>query len=139
MKQTLARTITILYKDFVAYTSAKLQELGLNYGSLPFILYVGKHPECTPSELREVLHMDWGYSQRSIVRLAEEGFMVREKHGRSYQLHLTEQGIKAFEVSHQVFEDWDDLRMEKLSDEEQQLIMSLLGKVKVQGRGQIHV
>ena len=52
---TLSYYTTELYKEFAAYTTEKLHELGLNFGQMYFIIYVGKHPECTPSELTSAL------------------------------------------------------------------------------------
>ena len=89
---TVSSRILTLHKAFAAYTSQRLQELGLNFGQMYFILYVGKHPDCTPSELTKELHLDWGHSQRSLVKLVEDGFLTREKLGRSYRLRLTSQG-----------------------------------------------
>ena len=48
---TVSSRILTLHRAFAAYTSQRLQELGLNFGQMYFILYVGKHPDCTPSEL----------------------------------------------------------------------------------------
>ena len=42
---TLSYYTTELYKEFAAYTTEKLHELGLNFGQMYFIIYVGKHPE----------------------------------------------------------------------------------------------
>ena len=64
---TVSSRILTLHRAFAAYTSQRLQELGLNFGQMYFILYVGKHPDCTPSELTKELHLDWGHSQRSLV------------------------------------------------------------------------
>ena len=89
---TVSSRILTLHRAFAAYTSQRLQELGLNFGQMYFILYVGKHPDCTPSELTKELHLDWGHSQRSLVKLVEDGFLTREKLGRSYRLRLTSQG-----------------------------------------------
>ena len=104
---TVSSRILTLHRAFAAYTSQRLQELGLNFGQMYFILYVGKHPDCTPSELTKELHLDWGHSQRSLVKLVEDGFLTREKPGRSYRLRLTSQGEQAFMVCHRVFADWD--------------------------------
>ena len=104
---TVSSRILTLHRAFAAYTSQRLQELGLNFGQMYFILYVGKHPDCTPSELTKELHLDWGHSQRSLVKLVEDGFLTREKLGRSYRLRLTSQGEQAFMVCHRVFADWD--------------------------------
>ena len=71
MMQTFAYYATVFYKRFAAYTAGRLQELGLNFGALFLILYVGRHPDCTQAELTEALGLDWGYSQRSIKRLED--------------------------------------------------------------------
>ena len=83
MFDTLAYYSSVLYRHFTHYTGEKLQALGLNYGSLFFLIYVGKHPGCTPSELTKALHVDWGHSQRSVARLVEDGFMTKERAGRT--------------------------------------------------------
>ena len=97
-------------------------------GVLFFVIYVGKHPGCSPSELTKALYLDWGYSQRSLNKLAADGFLSREKHGRSYTLTLTDRGQQAFVVSHQVFFTWDDTRLANLNDTEKGQLLALLQK-----------
>ena len=81
---TLSYYTTELYKEFAAYTTEKFHELGLNFGQMYFIIYVGKHPDSTPSALTSALKLDWGYSQRSVAKLVEDGFIKKkEKSGRS--------------------------------------------------------
>lgn len=48
---TVSSCILTLHKEFAAYTTQRLQELGLSFGLIYFVIYVGKHPDCTPSEL----------------------------------------------------------------------------------------
>ena len=86
---TVSSCILTLHREFSAYTTQRLQELGLSFGLIYFVIYVGKHPDCTPSELTKDLHLDWGHSQRSLNKLAEDGFLTKEKNGRSYHLKLT--------------------------------------------------
>lgn len=129
MFRTLSYYFSIFYKDFVNYTSEKLQSLGLNYGSLFFLIYVGKNPDCTPSELTKALQVDWGHSQRTITKLEETGFLTKEKSGRSYHLNLTPKGLKAFQLSHQVFFDWDEINLQCLTDKEHSELIKLLQKV----------
>lgn len=130
---TLSYYTTELYKEFAAYTTEKLHELSLNFGQMYFIIYVGKHPDCTPSALTSALKLDWGYSQRSVAKLVENGFLIKEKRsGRSYQLTLTPLGKQAFDVCHQVFYDWDEIKLAGLTKEEQQLLLNLLCKISIQ-------
>lgn len=119
---------SVFYRGFAAYTTRQLQALGLNFGSLFLVLYVGKHPGCSPSQLTRTLGLDWGHSQRSIAKLVEDGFMTKEKSGRAYRLELSEKGQQAFSVSHQVFFDWDKQVLAPLTQEERQQLLALLAK-----------
>ena len=129
MFQTFAYYLSVLYKDFYAYAGARLHPLGVNNGLVFFVIYVGKHPGCTPSELTKTLHVDWGYSQRCITKLVEDGLITKEKAGRSYQLNLTKRGEEAFQVSHQLFYDWDGQKLCSLTEEERNTLLALLNKI----------
>ena len=50
-QKALSYYIAMLYRSFADFTGGKLQEVGLNFGLLFFIVYIGKKPNCTPSEL----------------------------------------------------------------------------------------
>lgn len=130
MDHTLAYHATVLHRDFAAYTSQRLQQLGLSFGLLFFVVYVGKHPGCTQAELTAALGLDWGYSQRCMARLVEGGFLNRCKEGRAYHLTLSPLGERAFQVSHQVFVDWDEARLATLTQEERERLLELLEKIK---------
>lgn len=128
MFRTFSYACTVLYRRFTQYTSARLNQLGLSFGTLFFLIYVGKHPGCTQSELTTALHLDWGHSQRTVLKLVEGGFLLREKDGRAYRLTLSEQGQHAFEASHQVFFDWDEQALANLTPEERRQLTALLYK-----------
>ena len=55
--------------------------------------------------------------------------MTKEKHGRCYALHLTDQGARVFEKAHQVFYDWDDTVLKNLNQDEKQQLTGLLQKI----------
>ena len=126
--KTLSYYATLLYRNFSAFTSDRLQQFGLNYGLLFFIVYIGKKPNCTPSELTKELALDWGHSQRCITRRVSDGFITKEKAGRHYLLNLTERGQEAFDAAHQVFFDWDNTFMTNLTVKEKEQLLTLLEK-----------
>lgn len=130
MFQTFASYVTAFRRSFTGYTNRQLQQLGLNFGSLFPVIYVGKHPDCTQSELTKALGLDWGYSQRTVTRLVEDGFLTRAKSGRAYHLNLSQKGQQAFEISHQVFYDWDRQVLSSLDAEEQRQLFTLLEKIR---------
>ena len=119
IQSTISFYVMEFYKQFAAYTTQQLQEFGLSFGMMYFVIYVGKHPGCTPAEMTKNLHLDWGHCQRSVIKLVEDGFMTREKQGRSYHLGLTPAGERAFRTCHQVFFDWDAQNLSGLTEEEQ--------------------
>lgn len=127
-QKTVSYYITMLYRSFSDFSSAKLQQVGLNFGLLFFIVYIGKRPGCTPSELTSALSLDWGHSQRCITRLVDDGFITKVKSGRHYLLNLTQRGQQAFAAAHQVFFDWDDTFMAGLDADEKEQLIALLGK-----------
>ena len=131
MQNTFSYYTTKLYRDFLEYTTHRLQSLGLKYGALPFIIYVGKNKGCTPAQLTNALEIDWGHSQRSITKLVEQGFLIKEKSAqhRTYHLELTTKGEEAFGLSHEVFFAWDEKKMEGLNKKEQQTLLELLGRI----------
>lgn len=129
MFQTFAYYLSVLYKDFYAYAGARLHPLGVKNGLVFFVIYVGKHPGCTPAELTKTLRVDWGYSQRCITKLVEDGLITKEKAGRSYQLNLTKRGEEAFQVSHQLFYDWDGQKLCSLTEEERNTLLAHLNKI----------
>lgn len=134
MFQTLAFYATAFHRDFAAYTTARLQKLGLSFGLLFLLIYVGKHPGCSQAQLTSALGLDWGYSQRSITRLVDEGFLTREKSGRAYRLGLSARGEEAFALSHQVFFDWDREKLASLEPEERRQLLELLAKLRGKDR-----
>ena len=132
INQSLSFYITVLYKDFLSFTEGELREIGLNFGQLPFILYIGKHPDCTPTDVKNRLQMDWGYAQRCIARLESDGFICKEKNksnDRSYHLKLTDLGEQAFERSHTVFSNWDQMVKQALDMNEEKMLHSLFKKL----------
>lgn len=132
MTETLSYFITYLHQDFSRYCDERLKELGLTRGLLFFILYVGRHPDCSPKELGEALRMDAGHAARSIAKLEEGGFLLQEQNPqdrRAHLLRLTEQGEAAFRVSHELFGQWDAAALAGLDGGERETLLALLRKV----------
>ena len=102
LSQTLAYAVSQLRADFVAFSSRKLEALGITQGLLYFVLYIGRHPGCTPSDLSAALHADSGHTTRSIHKLEETGFVIRKAHPtdrRASVLELTDKGRQTMEAS----------------------------------------
>lgn len=139
MISSLAFYITVLHKDFTGYCNGRLQELGLSQGFLFFILYVGKHPGCSPKELVQGLHMDSGHVTRSLARLEQDEFLCQEinpEDRRARILRLKEKGLEAFRISHELFSDWDKQVTEGMQGEDRARLLSLLSALAKEREGE---
>ena len=85
------------------------------------------------------LGLDWGYSQRTVTRLTEEGFLTRTRQGRAWCLDLTPKGQEAFGLSHQVFWDWDAGALAGLTEAERNQLFTLLAKIQIERQAHRHV
>lgn len=139
MERTLAFYANLFSRDFTAYTTRRLGQIGLSFASLFPLIYVGKHPGCTQSQLTGALGLDWGYSQRTVTRLTEEGFLTRTRQGRAWCLDLTPKGQEAFGLSHQVFWDWDAGALAGLTEAERNQLFTLLAKIQLERQAHRHV
>ena len=139
MKETFAFHIMALYRDFLSYTTGELKALGISFGQMPFLLYAGNHPGCTQADLTRVLRLDWGYSQRSITKLVDGGFLKKEYSGEKACncLTLTPKGREVFDTSHAVFQAWDRCRAAGLTPEEQETLLALLTKLTTDRKGSL--
>lgn len=132
MKVKLAYYISELRRDFVKECSRKLQEDDLTPGLLYPVLYIGRHPSCSPKELTEALHMDWGLTQRTLDRLVASHLISREKNPldrRRFSLNLTKEGFQVFQKSHDIIVSWNEEKLALLTPQEQACLESALKKM----------
>lgn len=142
MFETFAYLVTGLRKDFAEFCNEKLQEMGLTQGLLFFILYAGKHPQCSPKELTEALGMDAGYCARSLAKLEEKGFLVQARNPadrRARMVTLTEAGEKVFRASYDLFAQWDAQILKDLTPSQKAELMGTLKKIAAERRPMRHV
>lgn len=102
------------------------------------ILYIGKHPSCSPKELTQALNMDWGFTQRSLDKLASEHLISRqrdEKNRRCYHLELTDEGCRLYHKSYDLICAWNEQKLSVLTPDEQAQLTTLLEKI-VQAEGE---
>lgn len=132
MEKTLANYIAYLRRDFTSFCNEKLQNMGLSQGLLFFIIYVGKHPGCSPKELAQALSLDTGHVTRSIAKLEQSGFLSQEcdqNDRRGRILNLETRGEEAFRKSYELFDLWDKEVLKDTSESDRMLLLEVLGKL----------
>lgn len=130
--ESFAFYISILRKQFTAYCSEKLSEMDVTYGQLYIIIYVGKKKECSPKDISLSLNLDAGHLNRTLSKLIENDLIIQKKNDhdrRSNVVSLTDKGKEVFEISHNLFQEWDQIILSSLEDSDRQKLMELIKKI----------
>ena len=135
LEESFAGYISFLRRQFVQYCSEKLAELGVTYGQLFVVIFVGKRENCAPKEVTQALKLDAGQLNRMIVKLIEQGILVQRKNEqdkRANIVSLTPKGKEVFQRSKELFGEWDQEVLTSLSKEERETLLALMRKISVQ-------
>ena len=133
MSESLADFISQINEDFSCFCSRALGDCGISQGQISFLVYIGDHPNCSPSELAHAIEADSGYTTRTIKKLEACGMAVRERHrsdGRAYVLRLTDSGMEKFHEVRTIYAEWESSVMGDLSESERMLLMSMLSRLR---------
>ena len=138
MTESFAFYVTVLRKLFTQFCTEKLAEINVTYGQLFILIFVGKKETCSPKEISLALKLDAGHLNRTLSKLTENGLLKQkknEKDKRANIIGLTPKGQKAFEMSHDLFYEWDKVILNPLSDNEKQNLMELMKKIAFSQNG----
>ena len=129
---SLSFYISFLRKNFTEFCSEKLSEIGVTYGQVFIIIYIGKNEACSPKDISKALNLDAGHLNRTLSKLIENDFILQTKNEndkRANIVTLTSKGQEVFKRSYSLFDEWDDLVLSSLSDNEKEQLMTLIKKV----------
>ena len=138
--ESFAFYISVLRKQFVSYCSEKLAEVGLTYGQLYIIIYIGRRKECSPKEISTFLRLDAGHINRTLSKLIESGHVIQEKNPRDKRANivsLTEKGKEVFKMSYNLFRDWDRETLSSIDDDEKEKLMDVMKEITLNLKKQV--
>ncbi|OEU68587.1 MAG: MarR family transcriptional regulator [Desulfovibrio sp. S3730MH75] len=123
-----------------AILADKLNEIGITYGQIGFIMQALRHPGRNQDQISQVVSVDKAATARGIAKLVKNKFLYREENPenrREKLVYPTEkaQGIK--EDLHQALQAANQLMMSELSEDEKVLLMSFLRRMIDTGRGSL--
>ncbi len=132
----LADYISALNEELSGYCTRKLSGCDITYGQLAFVVYIGEHPSCSPTELARAVDADTGHTTRSVKKLVSCGMVSRERHstdGRAFVLSLTDRGMEMFDEIIGIYRSWESEKLGVLSAEEREILISLLRRLRDPG------
>lgn len=88
--------------------------------------------ECSPKDISLSLKLDAGHLNRALSKLIENELIEQRKNvndRRSNIVILTEKGKQVFEMSHNLFQEWDNMILSQLDDSNRQNMMDCIKKI----------
>ena len=129
----IGKYISQLYRKGSVFINKEVSEYGIGSGQFMFLLELYINDGKNQEEIAETLKIDKGTTARALKKLEEQGFVTRikdENDKRSNKIYLND---KAKDVREGVLDalsnDWNKEITKSLTEEEEEMLKSLLEKV----------
>lgn len=125
--------IVKIERKFQEYCEPVLDAYHVSSGLFHYVIYVGKHPNCSMGEVAMALHMDKGHTTRCIKRLIDLGYVEKQTDGKDQRIKtliLSEDGQVVFLHLYHLFVEFDLLCLQSLNEVEKQSCQRLLEKME---------
>lgn len=110
----------------------KVEKTGVYRSQHRLLMILGKHPDCSQTELAERLEISPAAVAVSLKKLEKSGFISRqcqENDNRVNQVVITEKGWKIIDLSTQYFKEMENAFLSDFSEEELKQLQSFLERM----------
>ncbi len=132
MRQYLMKNISTIARCATLYRDAQLSEIGLNGYQAPYIPEICAAPGITQEQIAQRLHVNRSSVTRQLALLEENGFITRRRSAddkRAVEVYPTEKMQQALPVVRDTFLRWRLALTEGLTEQELELLETLLEKL----------
>ncbi len=133
MSLRLANFIASLNEDFSDYCSSRLGHCGITPGQISFLVYIGDHPDCSPTQLANAIRADSGHTARLIKKFVSCNLATRvqdKNDKRSCTIRLTTLGESRVVEIKKLYVEWENAITAVLDENERETLLSILTKMR---------
>lgn len=123
-KLPLGKLISIVARNQTLYLNHHLEDLGINASQLHFLFEISYQKEINQDKIASRCHIDKGSVARSIKKLEDNGFVVREvddNNRRQKKVYLTQKGEETLIQAKEKLNVWEDYLFNNNSIEKEEL------------------
>ncbi len=127
---SIGRSFSILYRQWVVYADRALAPFGIGSAQVQVLAFLYCNEGVSQDEVCRYLLLDKGSVARSIKRLIEAGYVVREQSEedhRAYRLMLTELAHRRHDEIRGILRAWSEHVAEGLDEEQRERLAQTLG------------
>jgi DNA-binding MarR family transcriptional regulator len=129
---SIGRWISILYRYRKCYVNRRLEPYGIAGGQYIFLLTLNGHDGMSQEQVSDYLKMDKTTTAKAIKKLEENGYVERNTNSedkRAYNVFLTQKARDVMPLIHDAVEKWENTLITGISEDEYQLLETLLSKM----------
>lgn len=138
----IGRWISCVYRAAHVFLDRTMEKYGIGSGQIYFMRVLMFKEGMSQNELSEILNIDKATTARAIKKLSQKGYVKREIDPidcRGYRLFLTAQGREIGEELKQIMKYLEELFTKGFSEQEKQMLSSLLKRVAENSRPIRHI
>ena len=124
----IGKYISQLYRKGSVFINKEVSEYGIGSGQFMFLLELYINDGKNQEEIAETLKIDKGTTARALKKLEEQGFVTRIK-DENDKIYLNDKAKDVREGVLDVLNDWNKEITKSLTEEEEEMLKSLLEKV----------
>lgn len=128
--KSIGKWISILQRQSQIYLNRKLKPYGLNSSEYIYLVNLAsKNDGVNQKHLSDMIIIDYALTTRALKNLENKGFIVRKRNKndqRSYNIMLTEKGVKIQPIILEILKSWTDIISEGMNEEEKDSIIQKL-------------
>ena len=129
----LMHNILAISRCSIAYRQPALAPLEIKPIHASYLICICRNPGITQDQLAKKLFLDKSSVARQVSFLEENGFIERHVSAadrRVMHVFPTQKAMDALPVVRKSFRDWEDLVSQDLTEEEREILISLLEKMR---------
>ena len=129
----LMHHITAIARCAAAYRQEQLAPLGLKAIHASYLATLCREPGLTQEQLAKRVYVNKSNAARQVAVLEEAGFVRRslsDEDKRAMLVYPTEKAYEAWPQIRQIFRDWEALVAQDLTEEQRQLLIEMLAKMR---------
>ena len=131
-KKDLVWDIIKIAREHRKTVEKRICSLGIHPSQHHFLMHIARNGTCTQNSIAEAMEISAAAVAVSLKKLEKGGYIEKrssQSDGRSNQIALTEKGEDVVKQSRHMFEQVDEEMFASLTEEEQQRLHGIMGRI----------
>lgn len=131
-EESLGKLISCIYRYSQIYIGKELEQYNIGSGQFSFLKRLYHADKIHQEDLAQFLKVDKATGARAIQKLAEEGYVIKERDPadrRAYRIFLTEKGERLEPIIKKISSEWTTILLSGFTEDEKKFVIQSLKKM----------